>query len=284
MLYFSLLILTTVSIRLLTYWFGFPDNYNDFYLFSDSLYKGGIIDKSLGDIFINVSLLFWILFFFIMNIQNKIFKLKKEYQQSIFLLLISSLLALMGYLSILYIYKIVNISTLEFDTTNTSNLTPFMIIGLGTLLLIFMNYVLATIIYNKYFDTYAPNKYLKYYVPIIAIIVVYFLTNHTFFTPFLYGAILTVVLILFLNSKFLNSRFDFNSYKLVYWIIFLSLSCVLYIYHFEAEKEIQLRKKFAERIINFENDKTISVLANLQGELKKDSSLTQLNSIELSKN
>lgn len=252
-LYFSLLLLTILIIRAATYIWGFPDNFSEFHLFNPSLYAGDGINTSLGDVFINACLIFWALFFFIMNVQGQVLFIRKRKWQVTFVAISILALYLIGFRTVLDIYSIINDSGLEFDTTNYNNITAENIIGLGTVLLLFMNYVLMAIIFNKYFERYFPNNQLKYILPLIGIPFAYFSLPSHIFEPMLYASVWTVGLLLFFSVRFLNTKFDFNSYKLIYWLIFLSISCVLIIHFFDTQKELKMRESYAQRIIHFEN-------------------------------
>ena len=53
-------------------------NFNEFNLFNPDLFAGGIFNRSLGDVFINSCLIFWILIFFLINVQFKVYRPRKR--------------------------------------------------------------------------------------------------------------------------------------------------------------------------------------------------------------
>ena len=276
-LYFSLLLLTVFVIRGLGYFKDFPDGFTEFLLFNPSLYAAGGLNTSLGDVFINACLLFWILFFFIMNVQNKVFNLRKQIYRLLFITFCSLLLLVFAYLTVSNIRSIINDGLLNFDTTNYDNINSETIIGLGTLLLIFMNYVLGIIIFNRYFERYFKKSSAKYLVPLLGILLSYLLIDPSLMVIMTIICCWTSLTLLFFSIKFLSTKFDFNSYKLIYWLIYLSGSCVLTIYYFDSEKEIKVRQNFAESLIRFENKETEKGLLELGNKIKQDSVLAKLN-------
>ena len=269
-LYFSLLLLTIIVIRGLTYCCGFPDNFSEFYLFNPSLYAADGLHTSLGDVFINACLIFWALFFFIMNIQGRILQIKLKRNQILFIASSVVALYLIGYKTVLNIRSIINDGGLSFDTTNYNNISPENIIGLGTVLLLFMNYVLMCIIFNRYFEKYFPSFQIKYVLPLLGIPLAYAFFDADIFEAMLYASVWTVVLLIFFSIRFLNTKFDFNSYKLIYWLIFLSISCVLIIHFFATQKEIKLRENLAKSLIHFENKNTEFKLKDLANDIEND--------------
>ena len=272
-LYFSLLILTVLIIRGMGYIFYFPDNFSEFYLFNPTLYASCGLNISLGDIFINACLLFWILFFYIMNVQNKIFTIKRSISKIIFILFCSLVLIGFAFISVFNIQSVINDSLLNFDTTNYNHVSPESIIGLGTMLLTFMNYVLFVIIYNRYFERYFEKNIIKYFIPLLGIIGSYLLFENEVLSIMSIACIWTSITLYLLSVKFLSTKFDFNSYKLIYWLIYLSASCVFIIYFIDSNKEIKLRQSFAENLIHFENKNTENGLIELGADLKNDTNL-----------
>jgi signal transduction histidine kinase len=282
LLYFTLLLLTVIGIRMTGYFFGFPDDFSEFYLFNPKLYSAGYVNISLGDVFINASLVFWILFFFIMNVQNKIFSIKTKFLKILFVLILSHVLFATAYLSLFTFRSLIYDGLLNFDTTNYHQLNSETIIGLGALIVIFMNYLLTTIIFNRYYERYFTGNFLKYIIPLAGFLLSFLANENNLSNYILITAIWTSLTLFFLSTKFLNTKFDFNSYKLIYWLIFLSASCVLIIHHFDVQKEVSLRQDFAKNLIHFENKNTESNLIALGKYLKQDSSkLTNYSSDEL---
>ena len=61
---FSFLIGLFLILRLIIYWIPFPFDYRTLTLFSQSIYYGGPINNSLGNLFFNTILLMWLIIFF----------------------------------------------------------------------------------------------------------------------------------------------------------------------------------------------------------------------------
>ncbi len=61
---FTLLILSFLLLRIIIFLFSFPFNYHLMPLFDKGVYSGGVINRSLGDLLLNVLLALWIITFF----------------------------------------------------------------------------------------------------------------------------------------------------------------------------------------------------------------------------
>ncbi len=275
-LYFILLLLTVIVIRGMGYLWGFPDNFEEFYLFSTSLYEGIGLNISLGDLFINACLLFWIFFFYIMNVQNKVFTIKRTVPKVLFIVFCTLLLFGFAYISLFNIHSVVYDGVLQFDTTNYNNIKAVTIIGLAAMLLTFMNYVLAVIIFNRYFERYFNKRVYKYLLPLIGIVLSELLIAYELQNIMHLTFIWTSFTLFLLSVRFFSTKFDFNSYKLIYWLIFLSASCVMVIYYFDSNKEIKGRQKLVEHLINFENKETELKLQELGTVLKEDTNIVHI--------
>lgn len=279
-LYFSLLVLTATIIRGLGYCYGFPDNFHEFHLFNPSLYGSDGLNTSLGDVFINACLLFWILFFYIMNVQNKVFKLRLTWHKFLFIVIYAMMLLGFLYISGSNIRSIIYDSKLNFDTTDYHDINPEAIIGLGAMLLTFMNYVLFAIIFNRYFEKYFPKKRFKYLVPLAGVILSIFLLDPSVREIAIIASVWTGLLLLLLSIRFLNTKLDFTSDKLIYWLIFFSVSCVVVIHYFDIKNEHGLRQNFAENLIRFENKNTEGGLIRLGTSMRDDTTLHQINNAD----
>lgn len=274
-LYFGLLLLTIVIMKFIGYYWDLPDNFSDFQLFNTQLYSIKGLSISLGDLFINSILLFWVLFFFIMNVQLKIIKVTHILGKIFLFIILSLALFNSAYLLLYNFQTIVAAEQLNFDLTIYENLNPLLIIGLGTLIVLFMNYVLFIIIFNKYLKFYLKTTFYKYLVPTIACLLAYLFFGHEHLTTIVIIGLWTSGLIFLLNSKFFATKFDFNSYKLIYWLIFLSASCVFLIHYFDTNNEIKSRKYFAESLMNFENKQIEEDLISIGKSISKDSSIVK---------
>jgi two-component system nitrogen regulation sensor histidine kinase NtrY len=265
---------TVILIRFLSYRFGFPDNFADEELFSPDLFASDFLNISLGDTFINMSLMFWLLVFFVINIQGKIFSRFKSkiFTSSVAIFCALGVVALIVYLSNLS-YEIIHDSVLNYDTTLVSEFGFYSFVGLMTFALIFSNFVLITLLLHGYCKTCFRNLYSKYVLIAVFYLLFYFFIPKSHEMCYYLAFLSLGVTLLLLDSKYLKIKFDFNSYNLLIWFIIISGIGALFLSLLIDKKENKIRKEYANRIL-FANDKSVeNKLFNSTFEIANDSFL-----------
>jgi len=247
---FSLLLLTVLLIRGATYWWGFPTDFREFSAFSAEYLWCDSLNKSLGDLFINMCLLFWILLYFIINVQGKLYDLEKNKFRSVFGIIILgiSITACM-YLSRL-VYRITRDSVIPFDTTHFDQLNLLSFLGVLTFMVIFVNIVYVAIIARNYMLACFSNRYVKYILMIVIWLFVEILgvrmDNDVSNVPVL---ICIVALFIMQDLNYLKTKFDFNSYKLMIWLLFISAIGSLFLTLLLSKREVAERERFARKLL-----------------------------------
>lgn len=275
-LYFSLVVGTAFLIRLLTYLKGIPDNYSEFELFNPELYASSFLRPSLGDVFINTCLWFWILVFFLMNVHQKLRSIEKVKFKQAFLFLYIAIIFFAPYGLVSISEELVLSSSLSYDTSNFANMTFPSVIGLITLVILFINFTMIIHFMNNYLNDYGLPQKVKYLIP-IGLALVWFVLHKTklFENGILYETIVFLfwaALLMFLSDrKSLKTKFDFSSYRLLYWVIFLSATSAIFINYLVSQKEKENRVDLARKIINFEDRHTEEKLLKVKYQIGQDS-------------
>ena len=270
---FSILILTTITIRLLNYTHGFPTDFTQYTLFDSTYFATDIINRSLGDTFINMCLTFWILLFYLVNVQGKIIDLSKrnfKLKPLIGIFVLTIMLILGIYLANLT-YELIHDSTIDFDTTIFNRLDLFSFIGLLSFMTIFTNIIVAAIITNNYLNNCLQLKWHKY-----ILLVLMYILFHLFYTPdyeicyyFIFICLAGVLYIL--DRPTFKLKFDFNSYSLLLWIILVSFFGAFFLTKFIDEKEIDYRKEYAEKLMQIGDQQTEDKISILSENISSDS-------------
>lgn len=249
-LIFSLLLLTIALIRVSNYLWGFPIDYEQYGLFSPEYFASDGINRSLGDLFINMCLMFWALLFFIINVQGKVYDLA-NYKYKAVIGVILFLITIMAslYLSDL-VYRITRDSVINFDTTLFYKLDIFSFVGILTFMLIFVNFVYVAIIARNYLEVCFSVKYIKYILVALAWILFMFInTGFEYGVNSIYVFICVAALYLMQDLNYLKTKFDFNSYKLLIWMLYISAVGALYLTVLIGKKELIDRESYAERLL-----------------------------------
>ncbi|MBK6818246.1 MAG: GHKL domain-containing protein [Bacteroidetes bacterium] len=270
---FLWLLFSAITLRALTYIIGFPNNFSEYKLFSPEYFASNYINKSIGDVFINVCLCFWILLFFAVNVQGKITSVKHQSYKVIFGLIALVVSTLLHFYFINLIYSIVLDSVINFDATLISRFTIFSFIGLLSFLVIFANLVLISFISNNYANACFPKKIFKYgiylFVTVVYAVVAHNEHNISYLSYFLWVSSVCYILD-FSSSKI---RFDFNSIYLLVWIVMVSFFGSYLLTQLNIKKEEINRKKFAENIIKEKDIQLENKLASFKNKIEYDETL-----------
>lgn len=276
LLTFSLLLLTILLVRGMNYLFAFPDNFADERLFSPELFASSSINRSLGDVFINVALLFWVLVFFLINIQGRILSFKNFKWKWPYLLIWNAILVASTVMSSDLIFEIVNDSTINYDTSIFSRIDIYSFIGLLTFLIIFANIVLMVIIVHTYYKLLQTKPVVKYVFLLIGFLIFQFLMNHQHPLCY-YLAFISIAIIMFmLDSKLFYNRFDFNSYNLLLWFILISLFGSILLTMLITEREQKNRENFANSLLFYTDKSLENKISELQNKVRDDQEIRSI--------
>ena len=138
-----------ILIRFCTYFFGFPTNYDEYTLFSPEIFASDQFNKSLGDLLINMSLLFWALLFFAINVQGEV-NAKKIISKPITAVILIAISSIINVILSYLILSLINNSTINFDTTLISQINIFSVVGLITILIIIANIFVLNLFTHNY--------------------------------------------------------------------------------------------------------------------------------------
>ena len=128
---FILLVLSFLVLRLIIYFFRFPFNYQITSLFDPVVYHGGYINRSLGDLLLNVLLVLWIVLFFRKKTKASTLHAVKSFPLLYRLLIFSSfiLIPLISFYAADVISGLVIHSSISFNAADFFSLSLFSLIG-----------------------------------------------------------------------------------------------------------------------------------------------------------
>lgn len=270
----SLILLTIIGIRSLNYLLGFPDNYADERLFSPELFASDALNRSLGDVFINVSLIFWLLVFFLINVQGKVIQVKTFRWKWPYLIFWQLILIVSTIYCSNLAYELINDTTINYDTSIFSRFDLYSFIGLLTFQILFANMVLLVIVVHTYFKLFKVHNLLKYLLLLISYLIFQLAIPHTYEVCY-YFAFLGIAIIMFmLDSNLFNTKFDFNSYNLLLWFILISLFASGLLSMLITDKEKKNRVEHANSLLYTEDKSLENRLVEFSQTLQNDSTLS----------
>ncbi len=270
---FLMLVSTAVIVRVMTFIIGFPNDYTQYELFSPEYFASNAINRSIGDVFINVCLCFWVLLFFAVNVQGKILPPLSKKHKYIFGVIVLCVCTVLHMFFIDLIYSIVLDSVINFDTTLVSKLTLFSFIGLLAFLVIFANLFLVSFITNNYVNVCFRQRKIKYILLLVIVLITTLLYNNEHGITYVLYYIWAVAVFFVLDYTSSKIRFDFNSIYLLVWIMLVSFFGSYLLTGLNLTKEHITRKKFAENIMK-EKDVQLEIrLENFKSKLMQDEAL-----------
>ncbi len=239
-------------LRLLTYEFPFPFDYKKLELFYGGIYASSSINPSLGDLLINVILLFWIISFTKFNYDNKIeksFNLSKLQQRMISI----AELCLFTWFSLKVagiVASLVTDSTLSFDVTNFFGLSGYVFIGF-----IIMAFLVLSFFYLSHLLLPSPEKTdlsINIQLLIVAAFGLFLLSVNFVESSMKFNIIsllwlLLYMLLLHLRKSDRKIRILNSSFFMV-WAIFFTVSITALVFSQNTQKEMLQRYKFAENL------------------------------------
>lgn len=268
---------TVLLIRFLTYYFGFPTNYDEYTMFSPEVYALNHIHKSLGDLFVNMCLIFWLLLFYSINVQGE-YNERKWLNNAVAGVILITLVYWMNSELASLISSLVNYSVINFDSTLISQIDVFSIVGLLTVLVILANMFIINFIAYNYLKHCFKQVYTLYAIH-IALGIVYLL--YVFFNISYKDCLSIAIYVIFSNlvyyilheQKIFKIKLDFNSYSLLMWMMIVSFLGTIFISNEIVNKEKEERKNFAQKLLQVEDKGLEEDLKMFRNVIKKDSDI-----------
>ncbi len=264
-----------IIIRFLTYYFDFLTNFDEYTLFTPEIFASDQFNKSLGDLLINMSLLFWALLFFAINVQGHVNE-KKIISKPITGVLLIGISAIINVTFSYLILILINDSTINFDTTLISHVDIFSVVGLITILIIIANIFVLNFITHSYVKKCFKKDYTKFLTILIVFIIIAFIVDSTILLVVLYTAISSIIYFFLHDSKYFKIKLDFNSYTLLLWVMLVSFLGAIYMSILIDKREVEERKDFGEKLITVEDKKIENYLTQYKNKLSLNKELENI--------
>ena len=249
-LFFSLIILRYVS-----YILPFPFRYRTLSLFDSTVYASNFLHPSLGDLFINVILIYWLIIFVkdpVIEVLKKIKPLTGVYSR-LFVTIVAALLILVAFTSASVIRSLISDSQISFDVTNFFSLNIFS----------FLSFIILCIIILAFFNLshillFALSKAVD--VPVYTRYVVVAVCAFAYLTMMLQNPattsnvlVLVWLIIYMIIMEFRRSDIHtpiLRSSFFIIWIIFFAASISALVIYQNNKLNEQKRTHEAEKLSN----------------------------------
>ncbi len=260
------LIAIVVALRIASYYFPLPLNLRQFELFAPSVYGSNVVLRSLGDLLINAILFVWIILFIRNQLQEKKYVVAPEFHlvKWLLLLLVALLLLLATFICGSILRSMVADSQISFDVINVFTISIYSIIGFLVLCCISIGYFLTAQILLYLLRPMFPKNFMPLYI-MVAVAGLSFLTigfNIRVITFEFYLLLWLLCFLLLLSSNYLNLiATRITSSRLVFWLLFFSVSIMAVIVKENNIKELSNRKHYAE-VLSVKADPSSETLMN----------------------
>lgn len=285
---FLLLTASVAFLRLLSYKFAFPFNFRQFDLFDPFIYASNSLHPSLGDLLINMVLLFWLVSYFKFTAINYLDNLKNSKGTRGWLLtgISAVIIVAMAFTVAGVIRSLIIDSKISFDVVNFFSLDIYTLISF-----IILCFIILSFFHLSHFVLLFMSKaanvpvYVKYFFTAVAGLVYLTANLHN---P---AAISNLIVLVWLLAYMLIMEFRkddiyvpiLKSSFFLMWLMFFAASISALIIFQNRRVEMEQRKRMAEHIAqqtdpsgesimsigtaNFNNDFLASSFNRLKGEI-----------------
>lgn len=250
----GLLVALFTGLRVLSYSY-ISDNFRQFELFDPAIYGSGLIARSLGDLMINSLLFFWIVLFARLQFPDKKTTLVLK-NNSLRLLLIGILSAVLLIATLVcshVIKSLISDSQISFDVTNFFSLNIYSFFGFLVLCCVSLGYFIFTQVALIVLEA-QMKKQSRYYkravIAVTGLVVLTFRINSPYILfelAILIWLLLYVYLVEQVELSFDRKKFMVGN--VLFWIFIFSVSIASVIFFENRSKELELRKRTAEKLV-----------------------------------
>lgn len=276
-----LFLITTLGIiRLITYFLPFPFDFRKLELFDPSVYASSSIHPSLGDLLINIVLIFWISSFiksFYASTKATIITTSIKWNYFFAAVLCLMLVGIsFGFESI--IRSLISDSKVSFDVTNFFSLNIYTVISFAILCLLVISFIylshLILGLLDVVLDLSLPLKLLWFSLTGLLVLSISISDTNSFIRLIVLGWLLAYVSLMHWRKKDMSLSL-YQSGILLWWLMFFSASVAGLITYQNRIVELEQRKRIAEKL---------SLQTDPSGENLISIAITNFNNLFLSDN
>ncbi len=245
-----------IAIRSLLFIWGLPFHLDTLTIFSPTLYGSSRYLSSLGDLFISVLLVLWLLVFISRHTDHKNYFIRFHTPGMRIGASVGVLILFVGY--VLFFIKILRSlildSRISFDVTHFYEVSIYTVFGLVAVIAIMGISCMAIYLFNLQLSLLVKNKVLKMAGMALALCLFYYLLGYTadIFYWYLLGCVLLYIFLLDIPSFKLTSKL-FEPQMIVWALIICTFSTAIVRYYNEI-KEQATRMAFVEQHLSPHHD------------------------------
>jgi signal transduction histidine kinase len=250
---FLLLAGAVLFLRFLSYEFAFPFGFRKFELFDPSIYASNSLHPSLGDLLVNMVLLFWLINFLKFTAINQLKRISDIRGKTGWITVSCSsiLLLVLAFTLAGVIRSLITDSKISFDVVNFFSLNVYSLISFIILCLVILSFFhishLVLLFIYKVADVPAITKYIIVTVSGLLYLTINIHHASSISNLIVLGWLLLYMLIIERRREDIYVPVIRSSFFLV-WLIFFAASISALIIYQNKNVELEQRKKMAERL------------------------------------
>lgn len=270
---FTFLACFIIFCRFLSYLYPFPFNLRTLNIFTPLIYAKDEIFRSLGDLLLNVLLVFWLLLFFRQHVKSiKAPPVRSLWQQRLVIILSSYVMFVVGQFLSDLIQSLVIDSHISFDVANPFSLNEYSIIGAIILGFIAFSFLFFSQIINTLLNELTSSRHRTKYL-FLAMVGIVWLLFRLHNPEFHYSIALVIwILIYVILLDVLTFRFEnsLGTVPFLFWLFLLTITTSAVLVYYNDQKELALRERMAGELSNQKDPYLKMLLKDVTMQMNED--------------
>ena len=247
---FILLFCSVIFLLVISYFFPFPFNFSQLPLFDPAIYASNSLHPSLGDLLINVIILFWFINYYKNNLHAHI---QLHFKPSVFKIVAYIQLLILGAICFFFagiIKSLVLDSKISFDVSNFFSLNIYTVISFVILCLLTLSFfALAQLLLGNVYQQKIPLNIQLFIIAVEGLIYNSFNIGvaSTTTNMIVLGWLILFLIILFYRKQDLTKPL-YNTTFFIFWVMFFAASVAAMVMYQNKLVELEQRKRIAEKL------------------------------------
>ncbi len=247
---FVILSVSVITLRILSYYFPFPFDFSQLPLFDPAIYASNAIHPSLGDLLINVVILFWLINFYKNNLH---LQLKLHFSETVITIVAYVQIIILGAICFLFagiIKSLVLDSKISFDVANFFSLDIYTVVSFAILCLLTLSFFsVAQLLLGRVYSRKIPLNIQLFIIAVEGLLYASIkIGGSSTITNIAVLAWLLVFFIIFYYRQHDIDRPLYHTTFFIFWVMFFAASVAAMVMYQNKLVEIEQRKRIAEKL------------------------------------
>ncbi len=247
---FIILAVSVIILRIFSYYLPFPFDFSQLPLFDPAIYASNSIHPSLGDLLINVVILFWLVNFYKNNLHTH---LQLHFSEPVLKIIAYLQIIILGAICFLFagiIKSLVLDSKISFDVANFFSLNIYTIVSFSILCLLTLSFFSITqLLLDRVYSQAIPLNIQLFIIAVEGLLYASIkIGGSSTITNIAVLAWLLCFLIIFHYRKQDINRSLYHTTFFIFWVMFFASSVAAMVMYQNKLVELEQRKRIAEKL------------------------------------